>query len=288
MWASSARSSHCMSHRAGRPLSQFTTGTARSTLAYPLLEIPHMNPAPFWLAAEYPADQRAAVDYLRSLVDVSMLRDIAAADYAKDFEQHLEALEGIWNGAALEQMHHWVPMEVLELSRWITPDDEDDLKARRDHTIRAFCCAVLLATPNFETDRETLILLFTSMQFLGGPAMEALVKFLTWKLSALSVEDDHHFFVLAIVAGVMEHQPDLPVDRESDLAQWFDEAECGARNYLSRHAAHYQHAPWPIRLTAHGPHEEGWWSLLLTLAVDESPGPLGRLITEKLSVSSTS
>jgi hypothetical protein len=108
----------------------------------------------------FPSDQRAAVEYLRGLIDEDMLREIAEADYALDASKHLEALLPIWKGDALTALDSWFSMEVLELIRWSEPEDpywEPGSKGLRGHKMRAFSCAVLLAIPNFEPNKETLI-----------------------------------------------------------------------------------------------------------------------------------
>jgi hypothetical protein len=78
---------------------------------------------PQWIREHFPPDQRSAVDHLRGLIDESMLREIAEADYAKDVEGHFAALKPIWQGGDLTELDHWFPMEVLELIRWSEPED---------------------------------------------------------------------------------------------------------------------------------------------------------------------
>jgi hypothetical protein len=75
------------------------------TLNVMLKELPVQMPQ--WIRERFPPDQRAAVDYLRRLIDVDMLREIAEADYAQDVSEHLAALKPIWEGGELRELHYW-------------------------------------------------------------------------------------------------------------------------------------------------------------------------------------
>jgi hypothetical protein len=240
---------------------------------------------PVWLAARYPADQRAAVDHLRPLMDPHMLQEIAASDYGEDATRHLEELELIHQGAPLGDMHYWYPMEVLELTRWAEPDTSNAVAALHDHTIRAFVCAVLLATPNFEADKTTLILMVESVQFLGGKAPAAMARFLAWKQATLKHEDDRHFFVLALVGLVALNEPALALPEQQDLAEWLSPSENEERAYAGGFDPSEFSTPWPLGLTTYDAHVQGWWNLLVDLADKFHDGPLGKFITEKLDLS---
>ncbi len=79
-----------------------------------------------------------------------MLKEIAEADYAQDVEEHLAALKPVWEGSEFTELHHWFPMVVLDLIRWPEPEDPNwkpGSTGLRGHKMRAFSCAVLLATP---------------------------------------------------------------------------------------------------------------------------------------------
>ena len=152
-----------------------------------------------------PPDQRSAVDHLRGLIDEGMLKEIAEADYAQDVSGHFSALKPIWEGGELTVLDSWFPMEVLELIRWSEPEDPEwkpGSTGSRGHKMRAFSCAVLLATPNFHPDKETLIQMVDSVFLLGREAQEATARFLVWQLDSLGHEDDRPFFALALAARI--------------------------------------------------------------------------------------
>jgi hypothetical protein len=78
-------------------------------------------------------------------VDDSMLLKIAQADYGKDVEIHLAALDQI-RANNIPFPIQWHPGEVLELTRWtewdnLTPPNGEI--SERNHWMRLFACTVL-------------------------------------------------------------------------------------------------------------------------------------------------
>jgi hypothetical protein len=242
---------------------------------------------PPWVTIRFPDDQRAAVDHLSGLIDESMLREIAEADYGRGTEEHLAALLAIWQGAPLGEMHHWFPMEVLELIRWSKPEDPDwapGAVGLRGHTMRAFACAVLLATPNFEPDKDTLIQLVDSALLLGGRTPTAVIAFLTWRLAALGTSSDRPFFVLALVAMLTLQDPAMTLSDQTDLVQWFAAEEQEERTYHESFHENYRHAPWLFGLSGQGLRDDRWWNLILRLAEQNAPPPLRDYLQRELKL----
>lgn len=236
---------------------------------------------PDWLRDRYPVGERAAVDYLRALIDEGMLREIAEADYIRDVEKHLAALKSIWEGAELGEMHHWYPMEVLELIRWSEPEESDWAPGSvglRGHLMRAFSCAVLLATPNFEPEKETLIQMLDSVFVIGERATDAMARFLVWRLKFLGREADRPFFVLALSAIAGLSTPAISAIEQHDLAAWIEEEEAQEREYLTGFRASWKEAPWLFGLSFSEMRNDCWLRLVLRLGEEFDFGPVRDLL----------
>jgi hypothetical protein len=204
---------------------------------------------PPWLVLRYPGDQRATLDFLRQRMDDSMLMEIAEADYGQDIEKHYEALLPLWQGGDIKTLDHWYPMEVLELTRWSDVEswDKAEVDIQRAHLIRAYSCAVLLVTPNFEPDKETLVQMLNSMLALGGDAPSVMAGFLTWNVPRLGYEDDRQFFALALAAVPLLCTRGMSVYEEYELEQWVRAEEHREREYLQGFASKYSD---PLRFFA--------------------------------------
>ena len=223
---------------------------------------------PTWLVELYPPDRRIAVEFFRKLVDESMLLEIAEADYKSDFEGHLAALTPIWKGEDWSKLHYWYPLEVLELKRWSEPEKSDwspGSEGLRGHQIRAFCCAVLFATPDFEPGNTTLINWLDSAFAIGGEAPHTVARFLTWKFPQLGPGDDRPFFALALAAIVRIGLPDLSGEREKELVLWIESEESSA--------------PWLKGLSWSEFITERWEALISRLQRDYEGGAIAELLS---------
>jgi hypothetical protein len=236
---------------------------------------------PAWIRSEFPADRRAAVDYLRRLIDEEMLREIAAADYGDRVQEHYAAIEPIWSDGTLARLGTWFPMEVLELIRWSEPEDPDwkpGSTGLRGHKMRAFSCAVLLATPNFDPDKATLIQMLDSVFAIGNEAPEAMGRFLTWRIGAIERGQDRPFFALALAAIAYLGDPEVDIDREDELAAWVAAEEAAERAYLSGFDPSYETAPWLFGLSFGDMRNARWRALIEGIQAASGEGPLGRLL----------
>jgi hypothetical protein len=234
---------------------------------------------PTWLTELYPGDQRAAIDYLRPRVDEQMLREIAAADYGQDIDKHMEALMPLWEGGEIVELGSWFPMEVLELIRWSTPGGliPHEVPDTRGHVIRAYCCAVLLATPNFEPEKETLIQLLESMLLSGGDAPDVLARFLVWKIPTLEHEEDRPFFALALAALPLLHGTEVTTYQEYELEQWVVAEEAREREYLAGYSPDYGTAPWLFGLSFNDMLNSRWRVLIERLKVECGDGVMASM-----------
>lgn len=238
---------------------------------------------PQWIRERFRPDQRSAVDYLRGLIDEGMLKEIAEADYAQDVAEHLAALKAIWEGGELTELDHWFPMEVLELIRWSEPEDPEwkpGSTGSRGHKTRAFSCAVLLATPNFEPDKETLIQMVDSVALLGPEAREAAARFLVWRLDSLGREEDRPFFALALAAIIQSLEDSLSSPMEQELADWVADEESSERTYLAGFHDSYRSAPWMFGLSFNDMRNQRWQALIHTVRERSSDGPLGCMLAK--------
>jgi hypothetical protein len=210
-----------------------------------------------------------------------MLREIAEADYAQDVAEHLAALKPIWEGGELTELDYWFPKEVLELIRWSEPEDSDwkpGSTGSRGHRMRAFSCAVLLATPNFEPDKETLIQMVDSVSLLGPGAREATARFLVWRLDTLGHEEDRPFFALALAAITQSLEDSLSYPMEQDLADWVAGEESFERTYLAGFHDSYRNAPWMFGLSFNDMRNERWEALIRAVQEKSGDNPLGRML----------
>ncbi|MFT4177052.1 MAG: hypothetical protein QM627_10400 [Luteolibacter sp.] len=238
---------------------------------------------PPWVRERFPPTQQSAVDCLRQAIDEKMLREIAEADYALDAEKHLEALIPIWKGDELKKLDSWFPMEVLELIRWSEPENSEwkpGSTGTRGHKMRAFSCAVLLATPNFEPDKETLIQMVDSVLILGREAQEATSKFLVWRIDRLGREEDRPFFALALAAIIQVLDPSLSMVNERELADWIENEESAARDYLSKFDDDYRTCPWLFGLSFNDMCNKRWELLIDRMRQNSKGNPLGRMLAK--------
>lgn len=236
---------------------------------------------PQWIRERFTPDQRSAVDHLRGLIDEGMLREIAEADYAQDVDEHLAVLTTIWQGGKLTELDHWFPLEVLQLIRWSEPADihwKPGSVGMRGHYIRSFSCAVILATPNCESEKETLIQLIHSVLRIGTEAMEATARFLVWKIDSLKHEEDRPFFAFALAAIIQSLINPLSTSQEQDLADWVACEESSERAYLAGYDDSYRTTTWLFGLSHNNMLNDRWENLIYTVMEKSGDNPLARMI----------
>lgn len=164
-------------------------------------------------------DADALLRRISDHVDTQMLREIAAADYGEEVEEHLEHLLGIRDRGSFEMPMSWHPQEVLELIRWSEPEDPSwrpGAPGERGHWMRAFACAALLRAAGEESNdplrdgwNQTLIQLLESLRIVGTPLYGHATGFLAWLIPrALQYKDaeDLGFFMIGLLWCAL-HRP---------------------------------------------------------------------------------
>ena len=237
---------------------------------------------PQWVRRRFPPNERAAVDHLRRFIDREMLREIAKADYGQDVDRHLSALEPVWSGGEFKELDHWFPMEVLELTRWTEPDaakDRPTSTRMKEHQMRAFCCAVLLSTPNFEPDADTLIQMLDSVFVIGlDTTEEAIGRFLTWLIDSLGHGEHRSIFALSVVAALNKVEPTMRVSDEEELVDWIRNEEMSERNDLEGDGSDYESPPWLSWISSGNMRNAKWKMLIRRIREERADRPLGRFL----------
>lgn len=175
------------------------------------------------------------LDLLLPLVDDSMLRELAEADYGDTPETHLAPLLQFRDSRVLPVLD-WHPAEVLELMRWSQPDEPDwkpGSPGKRGHLIRAFSCLVLLVSYELPANitawlslNETTIQLVDSLKALDNDFAPAGASFFAWCIEHLGPLDEEAaecaFFGLALLSLAVRH-PAWNDDAIICLCKWIDE-----------------------------------------------------------------
>lgn len=140
-------------------------------------------------------------------VDDSMLNEIAEADYADSVDSHWQALTKIRDSLSIPNPLQWYPGEVLQLIRWSEPRDPEwspGSTGIRGHTMRAFCCAVLLLSADQEggnmegSEVDSLARLIDSSIELGPQYERLTAEFLQWRIARLTQNtEERPFFLFA-------------------------------------------------------------------------------------------
>ncbi|WP_245495828.1 hypothetical protein [Rhizobium ruizarguesonis] len=93
-----------------------------------------------------PNNPKSLLKATANLLDEDDLRSIARADYGNDTDEHLAGLVDIVRLCELPSPLKWHPREVLELTRWSEPEQQDPGMAARLSRQCAFACTVLLVS----------------------------------------------------------------------------------------------------------------------------------------------
>ncbi len=193
-----------------------------------LLAMPEAAFVPDSLLHEFPPRADLLLQECSRLVDDKMLREIASADYDYDLDNHLRALRRIRDDQHIDVPMDWEPKEVLELTRWLIPENaEEDVQ-------RAFSCAALLvfaAAPDAQeyehSEFNTLISLVHSALALGQCLPQASAQFFTWRLTNISRRSYHivtrgfYSFALACLACLTKVDR-FTSDQWSEIASWVE------------------------------------------------------------------
>lgn len=224
-------------------------------------------------------DPAAIFNRLRPLISDRMLEVIAGADYGNEAEEHLKKLKPIRNNGAVPAPVQWHPKEVLELTRWLMPENEDPrwktgLSIRENHLIRLFSCATLLrlaAEPEnhgyFDGESPTIAPLVHSAIVLGEDLQKDALALLAWLLKRdRELYEDAPFFGLGCL--LLAAHTGAPASTVGGLAAWVVEQEARLRSAK----AGRKFGPWLLGLSFHSARNQLWLELLATRNGKLQPG----------------
>jgi len=224
-------------------------------------------------------DPAAIFNRLRPLISDRLLAVIAAADYGNEAEEHLKELKPIRDNGALPAPVGWQPKEVLDLTRWLMPENEDPrwktgLSIRENHLIRLFSCATLLrlaAEPKnegyFDAENQTIAPLVHSAIVLGEDLQKDALALLAWLLLRdRELYEDAPFFGLGCL--VLAAYTGAPASTVSGLAAWVVAKE--ARLRAAKGGRKF--GPWLLGLSFHTARNLLWLELLAARGGKLQPG----------------
>jgi hypothetical protein len=168
-------------------------------------------------------------------VDDSMLMTIARADYGHAVNQHFEALRQIRDEQIVFAPMPWYPKEVLELTRWIKPENPDKHLPPHTpiqwHTMRAFACSALLRAafepanfPYFFGDNDTIAPFLESLSFIDANIQTEALRFFAWCARHLpQAASVAPFYLLALLVLMLRVQSTIPRDDLRIIIDWIYE-----------------------------------------------------------------
>lgn len=235
--------------------------------------------------------ETALRDWLRPLIDDTMLIDIASDGYGVD-EEHLQAVKRIHRGEPIPVPLRWYPREFLELERWSEPDDliwvasRPSRKGVRGHLIRAFCCEILLrAGDSVETqgyilaENDTMVQLLASVRSIGREAEARTLQLLCWRMLRLPgynrdgasyYHEERPFFALGILLLCASlYEPPQSGDDLALLADWVVEEVDWA---ISSDMILVATEEWLLGLTNFDQRHEVWRRLSQEILLDVAKG----------------
>ena len=237
------------------------------------------TPPPEELLELLAPDPAAIFNRLRPLISDRILEVIAGADYGNEAEEHLKELKPIRDNGAVPAPIKWQPKEVLELTRWLTPENEDPrwktgLSLRENHLIRLFSCAALLriaAEPEnngyFDGENQTIAALVHSAIILGEDFQKDALSLLSWLLLRdRELYEDAPFFGLGCL--LLAAHTGAPASTVSGLAAWVVEQEARIRSSK----AGRKFGPWLLGISFHTARNQLWLELLAARGGKLQPG----------------
>jgi hypothetical protein len=122
-------------------------------------------------------------DWVRTRLNASIVRELAAADYGWRAEEHRQGIEALLVARRLPADLAWTPGEVLRLSSHAVPADpqrQPGSPGWRAHVVRLFSCLVLVRADDTASPAGTLAGLVESALELGPEATDHAVRYLAW------------------------------------------------------------------------------------------------------------
>ncbi len=204
-------------------------------------------------------------------IDEGMLREIAAADYGRQADEHFAHLRRMRDQGDLPPLDPGL-LEVLELIRWSEPEQpgwRPGCEGRRGHLMRAFCCAWLLRiaaeSEGYVIDlaNETVIQLISSLDRLDDDCWDEAAGLLSWFCPRWSSkglqerEEDALLGVGILFAALRAGTPDAQLVALSEWIAQREEAIGSSWQFDER---------WGLRATHSNMRREAWCALGTRLA----------------------
>ena len=227
------------------------------------------------------------LDWFQTQDTGTLLEEMARNDYARDIEEHLNALRAQMRMRPPLGLLPWRPREVLELERFSEPDRLVDLQLRRrGHLKRLLACSILLrnvahtrtAEDLFEeeyftqTSASTLCAMTDSAIELS--ATQSALSFLVWFLRLTthpSIRAFSAFCVLVLAAELnFGHESE---DSITELCAWVISEEAESRRLLGDEARSER---WLIGLSIYEKDNVPAWQALADKIVRPSETSIAR------------
>ncbi len=210
------------------------------------------------ILSQYKPSETMLLQHLCELVDDSMLKEIAEADYGQNADECFVALSRIKETKKIPTPMDFSLQEVLALTRWSEPIEP---KRKQGHIMRAFASvALLLAATNdadafafsiSEGQNETMIQLLDSVLVLDIEVQAALGGFIAWLVMQCDeyLEMEAAFFILALLLlSVLSDAIKLQEEEDlSRIADWMLDIETSIRK--GRGDLHQDNKEWLLGLT---------------------------------------
>lgn len=122
-------------------------------------------------------------DWVRTRLNASIVREMAALDYGMQVQEHRLGIEALLVARRLPEDLPWTPREVLELASYAVPADpsrKPGSEGWRGHVARLFSCLVLVRAAGAANPAETLAGLVESALELGPEAAGHALRYLAW------------------------------------------------------------------------------------------------------------
>ncbi|MHC2457324.1 hypothetical protein ACVMIX_003965 [Rhizobium leguminosarum] len=215
-----------------------------------------------------PSDPKSLLNATASLLDEDDLQSIARADYGNDTHEHLTQLVNIVRQCELPSPLKWHPREVLELTLWSEPGQQDPGMAARLSRQCAFACTVLLVSYGDPRNagasygsNQTLISLVGSLEALGLDIEDEVLSLLSWLIPRLPEHEagEIPFFGLAMLWFALGSRHQWNDAALLGLCEWIMVTEEAARRRKSIVLG--ASGSWLVSGTGYDTHIDRWQKL---------------------------
>lgn len=220
------------------------------------------------LLASLKGDKYALLREISKLVNDSMLKEIANADYGMDADEYFGLLRSIRGSKGGDELEPYIgeALEVLNLIRHSTPGRKD----RDGHIMRSFACAAILrikasgvSLGYLDCQDENVILaaLLESLETLGATYQNCALSFIVWRLECIGEENTAKpFYIFALLVLGLQAKHTFTDKQVAVVINWLYREEHNVRS--GNWAVFPDHSPqWLLGLTYFDSHHSIWVSL---------------------------